>query len=52
MTWLINIVRNKAIDTLRSGKTERALDRGARRRGDGSADDARAGSRSSCSTTA
>ena len=24
MTWLINIVRNKAIDTLRSGKTERA----------------------------
>lgn len=23
MTWLINIVRNKAIDTLRSGKTER-----------------------------
>jgi RNA polymerase sigma-70 factor, ECF subfamily len=24
MTWLINIVRNKAIDKLRSGKTERA----------------------------
>lgn len=24
MTWLINIVRNKAIDQLRSGKTERA----------------------------
>jgi RNA polymerase sigma-70 factor (ECF subfamily) len=24
MTWLINIVRNKAIDALRSGKTERA----------------------------
>jgi RNA polymerase sigma-70 factor (ECF subfamily) len=24
MTWLINIVRNKAIDTVRSGKTERA----------------------------
>jgi len=24
MTWLINIVRNKAIDMLRSGKTERA----------------------------
>ena len=24
MTWLINIVRNKAIDTLRSGKTERS----------------------------
>jgi RNA polymerase sigma-70 factor (ECF subfamily) len=24
MTWLINIVRNKAIDSLRSGKTERA----------------------------
>jgi RNA polymerase sigma-70 factor, ECF subfamily len=24
MTWLINIVRNKAIDVLRSGKTERA----------------------------
>lgn len=24
MTWLINIVRNKAIDTLRSGRTERA----------------------------
>ncbi len=24
MTWLINIVRNKAIDTLRSGKTEKA----------------------------
>ena len=23
MTWLINIVRNKAIDTVRSGKTER-----------------------------
>jgi RNA polymerase sigma-70 factor (ECF subfamily) len=25
MTWLINIVRNKAIDTLRSGKTERGM---------------------------
>jgi len=25
MTWLINIVRNKAIDTLRSGKTERGI---------------------------
>jgi RNA polymerase sigma-70 factor, ECF subfamily len=25
MTWLINIVRNKAIDTLRSGKTERRM---------------------------
>lgn len=24
MTWLINIVRNKAIDTVRSGKTERS----------------------------
>ena len=24
MTWLINVVRNKAIDALRSGKTERA----------------------------
>lgn len=24
MTWLINIVRNKSIDSLRSGKTERA----------------------------
>jgi len=24
MTWLINIVRNKAIDTLRAGKSERA----------------------------
>jgi RNA polymerase sigma-70 factor (ECF subfamily) len=24
MTWLINIVRNKSIDALRSGKTERA----------------------------
>lgn len=24
MTWLINIVRNKAIDTLRAGRTERA----------------------------
>ena len=24
MTWLINIVRNKAIDALRSGRTERA----------------------------
>src|SRR5258706_15289315 len=24
MTWLINIVRNKAIDAVRSGKTERA----------------------------
>jgi RNA polymerase sigma-70 factor (ECF subfamily) len=24
MTWLINIVRNKAIDTLRSGRSERA----------------------------
>lgn len=24
MTWMINIVRNKAIDTLRSGKAERA----------------------------
>jgi RNA polymerase sigma-70 factor (ECF subfamily) len=25
MTWLINIVRNKTIDTLRSGKTERGM---------------------------
>jgi len=25
MTWLINIVRNKAIDALRSGRTERGL---------------------------
>ena len=25
MTWLINIVRNKAIDKLRSGRTERAV---------------------------
>jgi RNA polymerase sigma-70 factor (ECF subfamily) len=25
MTWLINIVRNKAIDTLRAGKTERSM---------------------------
>src|SRR5213594_4648650 len=24
MTWLINVVRNRAIDALRSGKTERA----------------------------
>jgi len=27
MTWLINIVRNKAIDSLRSGKSERAATR-------------------------
>jgi len=27
MTWLINVVRNKAIDSLRSGKSERAATR-------------------------
>jgi RNA polymerase sigma-70 factor (ECF subfamily) len=32
MTWLINIVRNKAIDTVRSGKTERAPRSPSRRR--------------------
>jgi len=40
MTWLINIVRNKAIDALRSGKTS-ARPPGARRGGDGVAADAR-----------
>src|SRR5215470_19559166 len=27
MTWLINVVRNKAIDALRSGRSERAATR-------------------------